>query len=95
MMDHLRDTIEDVAVGAVMTFQVFKDFDKSWITVLLGSVYIGYKIYTQYLKGKTEKAKEEKEQLQKEMINQQLQGWLDTKTKVEENLKNHNDGKHK
>ena len=94
MIDNLRDTIEDVAVGAVMTFEVFRDFDKSWITIALGAVYIGYKIYTQHLKAKTEKAKEEKEQLQKEMINQQIQGWLDTKTKVENNLKQQH-GKHK
>lgn len=104
MFDHLRDTGEDVIVGVVMTSQIFTNFDKSWITILLGAIYIGYKIYTQHLKAKTEiakeeteKAKEEKEQLQKEMINQQIQGWLDTKTKVEDNLKKQRDAqaKHK
>ena len=87
MFDHLRDSFEDVAVGVVMTAQVFSDFDKSWITIILGAIYIGYKIYTQHLKARTEKAKEEREQLEKEMLNQQIQGWTDTKTKVEQDLK--------
>jgi hypothetical protein len=91
MIEHLRDSVEDVAVGVVMTAQVFADFDKSWITVLLGSIYIGYKIYTQHLKAKTERAKEEKEQLEKEMIKQQLQGWNDTKTKVIQDIKQQRD----
>jgi len=91
MIEHLRDSIEDVAVGVVMTAQVFADFDKSWITVLLGSIYIGYKIYTQHLKAKTERAKEEKEQLEKEMIKQQLEGWNDTKTKVIQDIKQQRD----
>lgn len=94
MFDHLRDTGEDVIVGVVMTSQIFTNFDKSWITILLGAIYIGYKIYTQHLKAKTEKAKEEKEQLQKEMINQQIQGWLDTKEKVEKDIKQQRDGTH-
>ena len=94
MIDHLRDSVEDVAVGVVMTAQIFADFDKSWITVLLGSIYISYKIYTQHLKAKVEKAKEEKEQLQKEMINQQLKSWEETKTKVDQDIKQQRDGKH-
>ena len=52
MFEHLRDTLEDVAVGVVMTVELFRNFDKSWITVLLGAIYIGYKIYTQHLKAK-------------------------------------------
>ena len=94
MFDHLRDTIEDVAVGVVMTAEIFRNFDKSWITVGLGGIYLLYKIYTQHLKAKTEKAKEEterakeeKEQLQKEMFNKQLEAWGETKAKVEADLK--------
>ena len=94
MFDHLRDTIEDVAVGVVMTAEIFRNFDKSWITVGLGGIYLLYKIYTQHLKAKTEKAKEEterakeeKEQLQKEMFNKQLDAWGETKAKVEADLK--------
>lgn len=94
MFDHLRDTIEDVAVGVVMTAEIFRNFDKSWITVGLGGIYLLYKIYTQHLKAKTEiakedteRAKEEKEQLQKEMFNKQLEAWGETKAKVEADLK--------
>ena len=94
MFDHLRDTIEDVAVGVVMTAEIFRNFDKSCITVGLGGIYLLYKIYTQHLKAKTEKAKEEterakeeKEQLQKEMFNKQLEAWGETKAKVEADLK--------
>ena len=101
MFDHLRDTIEDGAVGVVMTAEIFRNFDKSWITVGLGGIYLLYKIYTQHLKAKTEKAKEEterakeeterakeeKEQLQKEMFNKQLEAWGETKAKVEADLK--------
>ena len=94
MFDHLRDTIEDVAVGVVMTAEIFRNFDKSWITVGLGGIYLLYKIYTQHLKAKTEKAKEEterakeeKEQLQKDMFNKQLEAWGETKAKVEADLK--------
>lgn len=72
MFDQLRETVEDVAVGVVMTAEIFRNFDKSWITVALGAVYIGYKIYTQHLKAK--------------MFNTQLKAWEDTKTKIENDL---------
>lgn len=81
MFDHLRDTVEDVAVGAVMTFEVFRDFDRSWITIILGSIYIGYKIYTQHLKAK--------------MLNTQLKAWNETKSKVENDIKKQVYGKNK
>lgn len=73
MIDHLRDSVEDVAVGVVMTAEVFRNFDKSWITIILGTIYIGYKIYTQHLKAK--------------MLSTQLKAWEDTKTKVEKDIK--------
>ena len=72
MFDQIRETVEDVAVGVIMTTEVFRNFDKSWITVILGAVYIGYKIYTQHLKAK--------------MFNTQLKAWEDTKTKIEDDL---------
>ena len=86
MYDHLRDTVEDVAVGIVVTAQWFQNIDKGWITTILGGVYICYKIYTQHLKAKTEKARQEKESLEKEMINKQLEGWEQTRKKVEDDL---------
>jgi len=80
MFDHIRDTLEDVAVGAVVTIEMFKNFEKGWITFVLGAIYICYKIYTQHLKAKTEKLEQEK-------IKQQLDAWVETKDKVEESLK--------
>lgn len=87
MYDHFRDTVEDVGVGVLMTVQVFRNFDKSWIAVLLGAVYIAWKIYTQYLRAMTEKEKMEKEKIQKTLLKKQLDEWVETKNKLEDNLK--------
>lgn len=79
MWQHFRDTFEDVGIGVFMTVQMFRDYDKGLITVVLGAIYLAWKIYREYLRAMNEKTK-------KEILKQQLEGWIETKSKVEADL---------